>query len=694
MTLSSDWPQSFALLLAPTSRTLEPFEILKLVGFATGAALHLYLCWMLYRRYGIRRAERSLLGLGLSTALVHLGNFAAAIHELLLGPGRASWWLKASNVVAYIALGFMPPLLAHAHFRVWGWLDERAPRRFFKPLIVAGYLPLALLPWAVARLWSDPYQRPIEKLSLLLLPFICWFVFVFIECALIDWRLASKLSAARERRFFEVFGASLAAIGALFLLTYVLGARNWPGIGRYLDLIAYLSSIVPTTIIAYYIYRYRYLELVIRQSFVYAILAAAVMMVYIFGIRRLSLELEARYGVRADVIEALLILVVMLLAGPLRRVTEGYLQRLFAREVGLYRELVAQVGAASASYGELEHFIAFARKRLCDALELEEIEIVPSNAANNETAEARRTTEERQLTEIEDPPSLKRLGALACYALWREGRVVGLLIVRGAPPSLTAEKREVLVVLAGHLAVAIENCQLLEEKVKLERELAERERLASLGQMAATVAHEVKNPLSAIKSIAQVMREDQQVGEEYGRDLDLITGEVDRLSRAVSQLLSFSRPSAVAGTAATLGEIVESVLALARAEVERHAVEVSLNLRADPKLDGEKAAALKEVLLNLVLNSVQAIKQSGELRIESASNGEHQLSIAVTDDGIGVPLAMQEKIFEPFFTTKQRGTGLGLAIVARRVRELGGTITLASPAVDGRGSRFEITLSA
>jgi signal transduction histidine kinase len=686
-------PQSFASHLVPLDTLpLSPLDILKLVGFATGAALHLYLCWMLHRRYGIRRAERSLLGLGLSIALWHLGNFAAAIHDMLGIGDDALWWKKASNVVAYAALGFLPPLLAHAHFRVWGWFEKSAPRRYFKPLIIAGYLPLAILPWVVARLWSDPYEEPIKKLSVLLLPFICWFVFIFIECALIDWRLASKSEGVRERRFFEVFGASLAAIGALFLLTYVFGARNWPGIGSYLDLIARLSSIAPTTIVAYYIYRYRYLELVIRQSFVYAILAAVVMMVYIYGIRRLSLALEARYEVRAEVIEALLILVVMLLAGPLRRVTERYLQRLFAREVGLYRDLVAQVGAASASYGELRHFIAFAEKRLREALELEGLGIVVSSAARSEMAEACRTAEERQLTEIEDQLLLESLSALACYALWREGRVVGLLVVRGGPQSLTAEKREVLTVLAGHIAVAIENCQLLEEKVKLERELAERERLASLGQMAATVAHEVKNPLSSIKSIAQVMREDERVGSEYARDLDLITGEVDRLSRTVSQLLSFSRPGVGAASPASLQEIVESVLALTSAEAERGEVKVSTDLQANPQLDSEGAVALKEILLNLTLNAIQSIKQSGEVKIETASSGSDHLRISVSDEGIGIPAAMQEKVFEPFFTTKQRGTGLGLAIVARRVREMGGTISLVSPVVDGRGAMFVITL--
>ena len=689
--LATSW---LLVLLAPPAASppvLLPYDILKLVGFATGAALHLYLCWMILNRYGIRQVERSLLGLGLSIGLWHLGNFAGTIHQMLFEDARALWWLRLADSVAYVALAFLPPTLAHAHLRVWGWFDERAPQRFFRLLIALGYLPLVAMPWAVSKIWIEPYLPPMEKLALLLLPFILWIVFVFGECAVIDWRLSRVWESARERRFFEVFGATLAGIGVLFLLTYVFGARHWPGVGKYFDLIAKLSSLAPTAIVAYYIYRYRYLELVIRQSFVYAVLAVIVLMVYLYGIRRLALALESRYELRADVVEALLILVVLVLAAPLRRAVEYYLKKLFTTEVGLYRDLVAQVGAEASSYGELAHFVEFAERRLREALELSEVKIIPVNQANVYESEACRAAEAGQLLEIEQMPLLEPLHALACYPLWREGHVVGLLIVRGNAQSLTSEKREVLATLAGHIAVAVENCQLLEEKVKLERELAERERLASLGQMAATVAHEVKNPLSAIKSITQVMREDEQVSREYGRDLDLITGEVDRLNRSVSQLLSFSRPSAVAATPASLSEIVESVLTLTRAEAEQRLVTVRVDLKANPQFDGERTSALKEVLLNLTLNAVQAINVEGEVHIES-EEFDGKLRISVNDNGAGIAADQREKIFEPFFTTKQRGTGLGLAIVARRVRELGGDVSVVSSIAENRGTKFVVTL--
>jgi len=675
---------------------LQPLDIVKLVGFATGAALHLYLCRMLFDRYGLRGSQKVLLSLGLVLGLWHLGNFAVTIYELL-ELSMAGWWRKSANIVAYTALAFLPPLLAHAHFKLLDWFDPRflEPRRkrWLRWCAALGYVPAAVLPWAIARLWQEPYEPPMERLGVLLLPFIGWFVFIFLECAAIDWRLSIVWQAKREQQFFRTFAVTMLASAALFLLTYVVGARNWGALGRYLDLLAKLSSIAPTAIVAYYIYRYRYFELVLRQSVLYAVLAAAIMMTYIYGIRRFSLFLEGRYDVRSEVIEALLILVLLALAEPLRRVTETYLRQLFTREVGLYRELVEQVGAASTNLGKLAQFITFAEQRLREALELQEVRIIPAAQAQDVEAEFCQLAEARQLRQIEETQQLARLAAVACYALWREGRVVGLLIVRDSEQQLTSEKREVLTVLSGHLAAALENCQLLEEKVNLERELAERERLAALGQMAATVAHEVKNPLSAIKSIAQVMREDDEVSREYGRDLDLITGEVDRLSRSVSQLLSFSRPAAVAAAPAPLREIVETVLRLTRAEAERRNVTITTELQTNPALTGETAAACQEILLNLTLNAVQALDAGGTVQLASAALDATHWQLSVTDDGAGIPAELQAKIFEPFFTTKQRGTGLGLAIVVRRVRELGGTIKVQSPAKDQRGTRFVLELS-
>jgi signal transduction histidine kinase len=305
---------------------------------------------------------------------------------------------------------------------------------------------------------------------------------------------------------------------------------------------------------------------------------------------------------------------------------------------------------------------------------------------------------------IETDDDLEAIGANVAYALRREGELVGLMLITAEPHTLTSEKRAILDVLASQVAVEVESCRLVEEKVRLERELAHRERLATLGQMAAQVAHEVKNPLSSIKSIAQVMREEKAL-EGYDQDLSLIVNEIDRLNRTVSQLLAFSRPSHADSRPVQLSDLLSTTLTLASAEAKERGVDLILESQADVTLTGAQAGALREALSNLVLNAVQATDADGRVTIAThikpvspSSRGRTtdsqaaSLFVTVSDTGSGIPADVQQRVFEPFYSTKSRGTGLGLSIVQRRVMELGGSIELKSPAGDSRGTRFRLVV--
>ncbi len=632
-----------------------------------------------------------LLWLGFAIGVWFFGNFVETIFDSL-ALNAATTSRRLADTIAYAALSCLPPLTLHAQMRLWQWLDHEAKPQYLRFRIVLCYLPLLVLPYSLSFIWRGDYAPPGEKLAPFLPLFILWMAAVLWECSGINLYLSRKITTTRERHFFAALAVTLFVMGGLFVLAYIAGARTWGVPGLYLETIAKMSSLVPTALIAYYIYRHRYLELVIRQSFVYAAFALMVMVIYLYGIRRIAGVIEANYSMRAGVVEAILILGLMFLAEPMRRMTERNIQRLFTREVGLYRNLVVQVGADAAHYNSLAQFVAFAERHIAEALALNEIKLVTASA-DPKYQKIFRYAEQWELTQIEEADFLHTIDALACYALWREEKVIGLMLVRSFASELTAEKREVLSVLSGHLAIAIERAMLLEEKVGLERELAERERLAVMGQMAATIAHEIKNPLSSIKSIAQVMREDEDVSREYARDLDLITDEINRLNRSVTQLLSFSRPAVVAASSAQLSEVVGNVLSLTRAECEERGVTVATDLQADPTLDGSTVAALKEILVNLIINAAQAISpESPDKQIHLASH--EPLTITITDTGVGIPPALQGKIFTPFFTTKQRGTGLGLAIVARRVREISGNLNLTSPVCDGRGTQFSLTFAA
>ncbi|HYN25884.1 MAG TPA: ATP-binding protein, partial [Pyrinomonadaceae bacterium] len=437
-----------------------------------------------------------------------------------------------------------------------------------------------------------------------------------------------------------------------------------------------------------------------------ATFAAVVLTFYIYGIRTIGDWMTSRYGVRQGVVEAVLILGLTLVAAPMRRGLERRFHRLFEREAALYREVVARISSHAGQYKQLPELLHFVEERTTEALGLRHVRIIVNRQATVDEGDRDKHKDyaggaiepwvEEVLTisqrngwsPVEGDPLLVAQGFQIAYPLRREDRIAGVLLIEGSPRSLTSDARAVLEVLAGQVAIAIEDCRLVEENVRLERRVADGERLAALGQMAATVAHEVKNPLSAIKSIAQVMREDQGLGVEYARDLSLIVGETDRLSQSVTQLLSFARKEVAEEVPLKIGELIRSAVGLFKANAEERRIKLNIRIEADDELGGTAVAAVRDALSNLVLNALQATPAGGEVIVTARRDGTN-LCIVVEDSGSGIPSEFRQRIWEPFFTTKQRGTGLGLAIVRKRMEEAEGSARLAG-SLNGGGASFEL----
>jgi signal transduction histidine kinase len=209
--------------------------------------------------------------------------------------------------------------------------------------------------------------------------------------------------------------------------------------------------------------------------------------------------------------------------------------------------------------------------------------------------------------------------------------------------------------------------------------------------MAATVAHEIKNPLSAIKSIAQVMREDETLSTAYARDLSLIVGETNRLSQSVTQLLSFARKESPDELPLQVNELVRSVVALFHASADEQQIQLNCQVECEAELNGRAVAALRDALSNLLLNALQSTPNGGAVTVTASADPKGtSLLVVVRDSGSGVPVELRDRIWEPFFTTKQRGTGLGLAIVRKRMLEAGGSALLVTR--NGPGAHFELRI--
>ncbi len=212
---------------------------------------------------------------------------------------------------------------------------------------------------------------------------------------------------------------------------------------------------------------------------------------------------------------------------------------------------------------------------------------------------------------------------------------------------------------------------------KLEKELQRSERLAALGKMAAGVAHELRNPLSSIKGLAVLLQSHLSAAGKDAETAEMLVKEVERLNRSIGELLDYAKPGQLKREPTAIAEVISKTVSLIQVDAKSYGISITLALADNlppVHVDPDK---LNQVLLNLLLNALQAMPDGGELSVRTALEGP-MLVIAITDSGVGIAPENLQRVFDPYFTTKSDGTGLGLAMSAKIVEEHGGTITISS----------------
>jgi signal transduction histidine kinase len=231
----------------------------------------------------------------------------------------------------------------------------------------------------------------------------------------------------------------------------------------------------------------------------------------------------------------------------------------------------------------------------------------------------------------------------------------------------------------------------LREVTALEAEKERGERLATVGNMAAGVAHELRNPLNAVSMGMQRLRGefDPAPREDYLRIVDLVQGEVRRLNTIVEEFLSLARPMALKREPINVAILLDEVLGLVESEASAAGIGIEREIPAHLAVLHADRDRIKQVLLNLVLNAIQAMPTGGTLGLGASAAGG-TLTVTVADTGSGIAPDLLPKVFEPYVTTKAQGLGLGLAIARRIVEAHGGAIEAESE--PGQSTRFRFTL--
>jgi two-component system sensor histidine kinase HydH len=217
------------------------------------------------------------------------------------------------------------------------------------------------------------------------------------------------------------------------------------------------------------------------------------------------------------------------------------------------------------------------------------------------------------------------------------------------------------------------------------------ERLYALGQLSAGLAHEIRNPLSAIAGAAGILKRAQSSSDRQSECVSIIDKECQRLDSLLVNFLEFARPRAPRYQSVDIAALFDSVAALSAHGIGQNKVGVRKEIAAGlPELHSD-AEQLKQVLLNLLINAIQAMPEGGEV-VLSCRRQAGRILMQVRDQGCGIPAEHIDRVFDPFFTTKENGTGLGLSVAHQIVGQLGGMLTLEANA--GRGMTFSIQLPA
>jgi two-component system sensor histidine kinase PilS (NtrC family) len=236
--------------------------------------------------------------------------------------------------------------------------------------------------------------------------------------------------------------------------------------------------------------------------------------------------------------------------------------------------------------------------------------------------------------------------------------------------------------------------QDITKMVEMEEHIRRQERLATVGSLAAGIAHEIRNPLASLSGSIQLLQGELELKGDDKRLMDIVVHETDRLNSIITDFLEYARPKNAQAERIALGPAIdETVMLLKNSRTFNQNIAITCDIDPRIRLSGD-AQRMRQVFWNLLINACQAMPDGGVITISAAVSpavdGRAWFQIIITDTGSGIARESRDKIFDPFFTTKTEGTGLGLAIVYRIVEDHEGTISVASEA--GKGARFTIRL--
>jgi len=514
----------------------------------------------------------------------------------------------------------------------------------------------------------------------------------------------------------------LVGICSMFIIGLVLHVANYFfELGYSFFFVASLYSLLISFFFALAIVKYRLVDIhfIIRGGILYSILTGLVLVIYVLLIKNVCDILANKFGTTSLLVESVFILVLVFLLRPLERRVEEFIDRFFYRDRYLFQLRFFEFTRTLLNILDLQTLSRATVEFISQALVVNKVGIwtldveADSYRMTSQTGflEERPFAEEspfiaylkksQRAVELEYIKNYYPLQAdvkemmiehiaLGIPFQWEEG-LLGFLLVgdKRNGKNFTIMEIEALEALAPAMAMAISRALLYQNLKRKDLQMMQSEKLAALGEMAASFVHGIRNPLGIISGSAETLK--KKIPEPVQSEMiQFIREESERINRMLTNFLEFAKPKPPTFQEVNLKDILRRTVDLSSIPARERGVQVVQEYPHDKVslfLDPEQ---IHEAFVNLELNALEAMPAGGTLRITLTQKENKDVIIRVSDTGVGIPAGRESKIFDPFFTTKERGTGLGLTIVHTVVKNHGGTISVANN--DGGGATFTISL--
>ena len=514
----------------------------------------------------------------------------------------------------------------------------------------------------------------------------------------------------------------LVGICSMFIIGLVLHVANYFfELGYSFFFVASLYSLLISFFFALAIVKYRLVDIhfIIRGSILYSILTGLVLVIYVLLIKNVCDILANKFGTTSLLVESVFILVLVFLLRPLERRVEEFIDRFFYRDRYLFRLKFFEFTRTLLNILDLQTLSRATVEFISQALVVNKVGIWTLDVEADSYRMTSQTgfLEERPFAEespfiayLKKSPRAVELEYIKNYyplqadvkemmiehiALgipfqWEEG-LLGFLLVgdKQNGKNFTIMEIEALEALAPAMAMAISRALLYQNLKRKDLQMMQSEKLAALGEMAASFVHGIRNPLGIILGSAETL--EKKIPEPVQSEMiQFIREESERINRMLTNFLEFAKPNPPTFQEVNLKDILGRTVDLISIPARERGVQVVQEYPPDKVflfLDPEQ---IHEAIVNLEMNALEAMPEGGKLRITLTQKENKDIIIRIRDTGTGIPAGRESKIFDPFFTTKEQGTGLGLTIVHTVVKNHGGAISVANN--DGRGATFTISL--